>query len=313
MTTTILCVTPNVAIDRTLMVPDFQPGRVQRTREVLVQTGSKGVNVARALRTLGGSPLAMGLLGGHTGRHAAELVAHEGLPAVWTWYEGETRTCTIIVPSDGDVTVINENGRVGPDDWRHLAADVCAHLDGIAAVCISGSLPLGVPDDAPGDLVTAICAAGVPVWVDASGAALRHAVAAGATGIKVNGAEVGQLLGRTVDDPPGAAAAAQALRERGIQTAVVTLGARGAVLADASGAWFLPAPTIEAVSDVGSGDSFLAGLVLALMSGQGPQGALRYGTAAGAANALEPGAAQFSRESFTRLLAALDRQPVERL
>ena len=311
MTPTILCVTPNVAIDRTLMVPNFEPGKVQRTRDVLVQTGSKGVNVARALRTLGGAPLAMGLLGGHTGRHAAELVAHEGLPAVWTWFDGETRTCTIIVPADGDVTVINENGLVRPDDWRQLAADVGAHLDGIAAVCISGSLPLGVPDDAPGDLVSMICVAGVPVWVDASGAALHNAVAAVPTGIKVNGAEVGHLLGRAVDDPASAADAARAVRARGIETVVITLGAQGALLADVSGVYFVAAPRIDAISDVGSGDSFLAGLVLALTSGQGPPAALRCGVAAGAANALEPGAAQFSRESFNRLLAELDRQPVE--
>ena len=313
MSPTILCVTPNVAIDRTLMVPHFVPGKVQRTQEVFIQTGSKGVNVARALRTLGGAPLAMGLLGGHTGRHAAELVAHEGLAAVWTWYDGETRTCTIIVPGDGDVTVINENGLIHPGDWHQLAADVCAHLEGVAAVCISGSLPLGVPDSAPGDLVAAVCTAGAPVWVDASGAALRNAVAAVPTGVKVNGAEVGALLGRTVDDPASAAEAARALRERGIETAVITLGAQGAVLADADGAYFVAAPSIDAVSDVGSGDSFLAGLVLALTGGQDAVTALRCGVAAGAANALVPGAGQFSHDTFQHLLTGLNRQPVERV
>lgn len=313
MPPTILCVTPNVAIDRTLILPTLAQGQVQRVREVLVQTGSKGVNVARALRTLGGTPLAMGLLGGHNGRHAAELVEAEGLAAVWTWFSGETRTCTIIVEDGGEVTVLNENGRVSADAWALLKADVLAHLDGVSSVCISGSLPHGTPDAAPRDLVEAVQVAGVPVWVDLSGAPLRNAVEALPAGVKVNGAEIGALLGQAVADVRSAAAAGRALRERGIATVVVTLGALGAVLVDADSGVFVPAPKIDAISDVGSGDSFLAGMSLALCSGQDVVTALRWGVAAGAANTLIPGAAQFTRTMFDELLARIEQQPVERV
>lgn len=307
----ILCVTPNVAIDRTLMVPNFERGTVQRVGQVLAQAGGKGLNVARALRTIGGDPLVMGLLGGHNGRFAAEQVTREGLPAVWTWFEGETRLSTAIVAGAGEVTVLNENGVVQPADWHNLTADVLHNLHGVSLVCISGSLPLGVPDGAPGDLVTAVQAAGVPVWVDTSGTPLRNAVASVPAGVKVNGLEIGGLLGQTVDDPASAAEAARTLRERGIETVVITLGARGAVFADAAGAVFVAAPKIEPVSDVGSGDSFLAGLVQALASGASGADALRHGIAAGAANALVAGAGHFSRDTFDALLADLQRQPAE--
>ena len=59
--------------------------------------------------------------------------------------------------------------------------------------------------------------------------------------------------------------------------------------------------------------STLAAFVLALCEKQDAVAALRSGIAAGAANALLPGAAQFTRESFNRLLADLHRQPVERV
>lgn len=307
----ILCVTPNVAIDRTLLVPGFQPGKVQRVETALAQAGGKGLNVARALRTLGGDPLAMGLLGGHHGHMAADLFAREGFHAVWTWFDGETRISTAIVPGDGEVTVLNENGRIAPGDWQHMVDDILANLEGVTVVCISGSLPIGAPDDAPADLVKAVQAAGVPVWIDTSGAPLRNAIASRPFGVKVNGLEIGGLLESAVNDPASAADAARSLRERGIETVVVTLGAQGAVYVDATSACYVPAPKIDAVSDVGSGDSFLAGLVFGLTHGESSADALRRAIAAGAANALIAGAGQFSRETFDALMADLQRQPVE--
>jgi 1-phosphofructokinase family hexose kinase len=313
MPPTILCVTPNVAIDRTLLLSRLEQGQVQRVRDVLVQTGSKGVNVARALRTLGGTPLAMGLLGGHNGRQAAELVEAEGLAAVWTWFSGETRTCTIIVEDGGTVTVLNENGRISADAWVQLKTDVLAHLDGVSSVCISGSLPHGTPDSAPRDMVEAVQAAGVPVWVDLSGAPLRNAVAALPRGVKVNGAEIGALLDQPGEDVRSAAAAGRVLYERGIETVVVTLGALGAVLVDKDDAVYVPAPKIDAISDVGSGDSFLAAMALAYCSSQDAVTALRWGVAAGAANTLLPGAAQFTRNMFDELRMQIEQHPVERV
>lgn len=309
----IVCVTPNVALDRTLVVPDFTPGSVQRVQDVSVQAGGKGLNVARAVKTLGGDPLATGLLGGATGRQVEQLVTREGIPAAWTWFDGETRVATMIVPKSGGVTVLNERGRILPHDWERLASDVLANLDGVSAVCISGSLPDGAPDAAPGDLIHAIRAAGVPVWLDASGAALRTGVAARPTGLKVNGAEAGELLGTTMDNPTDAARAARELRVRGIGTVVITLGARGAVLSDAGGEIFVGAPAITLVSDVGSGDSFLAALVLALTRGADGATALCCGVAAGAANALQVGAARFDIASYQALLGKLMEQPVGRL
>ena len=65
---TIVCVTPNAALDRTLVVPDFAIGHISRIPNAIAVPGGKGLNVLRAVRILGGKPLAMGLLGGYTGR-----------------------------------------------------------------------------------------------------------------------------------------------------------------------------------------------------------------------------------------------------
>ena len=48
----IVTVTLNAAIDRTLTVPNFQRGQRHRASSGLALAGGKGINVARALKTL---------------------------------------------------------------------------------------------------------------------------------------------------------------------------------------------------------------------------------------------------------------------
>ena len=66
----ILCLTPNPATDRTLLVPNLQPGIVTRPTRTIVAAGGKGFNVARAIHLLGGQAICASMLGGHAGRLA---------------------------------------------------------------------------------------------------------------------------------------------------------------------------------------------------------------------------------------------------
>lgn len=84
----IACITQNVSVDHTYVVPNCAPGLIWRARETLVTCGGKGVNVARAIRLLGGVPICTGFLAGHTGQVAAELARAEGLQCCWSWIEG---------------------------------------------------------------------------------------------------------------------------------------------------------------------------------------------------------------------------------
>jgi 1-phosphofructokinase family hexose kinase len=283
----ILCVTPNPAVDRTLVVPGFVAGRVWRASRVHAACGGKGVNVARALAALGTNARCLGPLGGGTGDFVAAAALAEGLQAVWTRIAGETRTSVIIVGDGGEATVINEPGPVlSPEEWARLVALVAAEAQAADAVCISGSLPPGCPPGGAGRLVAAAAAQHRPVWVDASGDPLAAAVAAAPFGVKINAEEASALLGRPFVTASGAPQAARAILARGPRRAVVTLGAGGAVLADEEGCWRAHAPAIAAVNPVGSGDAFLAGLLKGFAEGRGCADALRLAVACGAANAL---------------------------
>lgn len=299
---TILCVTPNPAVDRTLVTPGFQPNDVNRASEALVAAGGKGMNVARALKILGSEPICMGLLGGHTGRLVAALAQQEGLRAEWTWFDGETRTCVIITDTRGNDTVVNEPGGVPAAAWKPLAADLAAQAAHASVAMLSGSLPRGVPREGYRDLITAVKAQGAAVWVDASSDALRHAYEAAPTGVKVNAAEASALLGGAITDVDSAVQAAQQLHQRNGATVVITLGQDGAVLADAGGRWAASTSPIAAVSSTGSGDSFFAGLIHAYQQGKPPSEALRKAVAVGAANALQAGGSRFSPSSVAEMM-----------
>jgi 1-phosphofructokinase family hexose kinase len=307
----ILCITPNPAVDRTLIVPQLNPGQVHRATRTLVAAGGKGLNVARASRILGGDPLCMGFLGGHSGRLVAELAGREGLRSAWTWTEAETRTCVIVVDElAGDATVFNENGPlVNAADWAALSAEVRRESASAEIVCLSGSLPPGSPVASLAGLLRELCAAGEQVWVDTSGTALSTALSVAGLNLKVNAYEAGAILNRNVDSVEAAFSAARALQERGANQVVITLGQAGAILVMLEGVWHAQPPTIRVMSSVGSGDSFLAGLVVAAAEKQPPPEALRWAVAAGTANALSAGGGQFSLGDFRSLLAQTSLSP----
>ena len=300
----ILCVTPNPALDRTVTAPGLRLGQVARATHSFTAAGGKGLNVARVARALGGAALCAGLLGGHSGRLLAELAEREGLPAAWTWFAGETRTSVILIdPQGGDATVVNEPGPpVAAEDWARLTADVRRAAAGSEYVCLSGSLPPGSTAELLAELLRSLVADGRRVWVDTSGAALAAALVVDAVGVKVNGAEAGEIAGRPIEHPAAALAAARELRRGAGGPTVLTLGGRGAVMLADSGAWHAQPPAVRVVSSVGSGDAFFAGLVLGLARGLGEPEALRQAAAAGAANALTVGGGRLAPGDFSAIL-----------
>ncbi len=174
---------------------------------------------------------------------------------------------------------------------------------------LSGSLPPGAPVDWYARLVVRLrqAAPGLRIAVDTSDAplaALAAAMPAVAPDlIKPNGEELGQLAGlpaeRAMALEDGAmrgeygpvVEAARVLVERGVATVMATLGAAGAVLVTAEGAWHAAAPKIHVLSTVGAGDSSVAGYVLADVRGGDATERLCTAVAYGSAAAGLPGTA----------------------
>jgi tagatose 6-phosphate kinase len=302
----IVTVTPNTALDRIEIVPSLTPGKVLRSTSLTLSAGGKGVNVARAIKNMGGEAACAGFLGGHTGRQHAGMVKQEKLPAVWTWIDGETRAAIVIVDeATGETTVINEEGpSVTTSDWDRMQAEVLKLAEKAEVVCLSGSLPLGLDPEAYTQMVRALNQVRRLVWVDSSGAALKAAVQSHPSVVKINGMEAAGLLGwREFQDVSTAAKAARTIQQSGLSQVVLTLGSLGAVLASDAGAWYACPPKIKAICPIGSGDAFLGGLVQAWLNHSPEPEVLRQAVAAGSANTLSVGGGKFTRQEYESVLA----------
>src|ERR1700680_1118017 len=105
-----LCVSPNPAIDKRLMVPSLVRGQVNRGRVVQNFPGGKSVHVAMVLHTLGGKPRWIGPCGGVTGRELLVGLSALGIQATPSATHQPTRTNLEVVEDDGTVTEILEPG-----------------------------------------------------------------------------------------------------------------------------------------------------------------------------------------------------------
>jgi 1-phosphofructokinase family hexose kinase len=299
----IVCVAGNPAIDKLFEVQAVRPGEIHRPDAFVPLPGGKGIHVAQVATALGAEAIATGILAGHHGRWLAETLAAEGVPGVFAWAaQGETRSClTVADRATGGLTEFYEDGlQVTPEDWAALVAVVDELLaQGPSWLAMAGSVP-AAPGGAVGyaSLVTAARAAGVRSAVDSRGADLARALEAGPDLVKINAGEASELLSATnIDDIAPAHEAAHAIRARAGgdgHAVVITLGERGMVMLDPDGAAWRGTVTGHGAYPVGSGDAFLAGLLVALTAdppAPWPEAA-RLALGAATANAQIPGAAR---------------------
>jgi ribokinase len=119
-----------------------------------------------------------------------------------------------------------------------------------------------------------------------------------------NESEAALLTGRSVESEEEARAAAQELLRLGVETVIITLGKRGALLAQDGSAARIPSFEVVAVDTTAAGDAFVGSFAVALAEGKMLREAVRWGNAAGALAATKMGAQPSlpTREALERLL-----------
>ncbi|HZF58557.1 MAG TPA: PfkB family carbohydrate kinase, partial [Rubrobacter sp.] len=106
----------------------------------------------------------------------------------------------------------------------------------------------------------------------------------------VNEHEAAFLLGERVEGVDGALAAAPRLLALGPRSAVITVGAAGAVFSDGESTAHVQAPKVEAVDTTGAGDAFVGALAAQLARDAALGEAVAYAARAGAAAVTKEGA-----------------------
>ena len=303
----ILTVTLNVALDRTVAVPRIALGNRHRAIDARVTAGGKGVNVARALKSLGEPVIATGMSAGPTGERIRELLDAEQVLHDFTEVAGDSRTnLSIVDPASGEQTEINERGpQVNPADMQRFT-DRLLYLAGGADFCvIAGSLPPGAETDAYGELISRLRETGVPVLLDTDGEPMRAGLRAQPAVVAPNVAEAEEAVGYEFTEPEDLFSGLTSLIEMGAEEAIVTTGSGCLAITGGPQARKRIEATIEplpTVASIGSGDAFLAGYVKSRRAGLSPQGCLAYGVACGAESTQHLGAGMLDANEVGRLV-----------
>jgi len=290
----LLTLTPNPSIDLLFEADRLVWDDANRIAMPRRRAGGQGINVVRAARALGGGGVAIAPLGGSAGDELRAMLAAEGTPLIAVPIRGETRVFVgVRERATGRSLLLNPRGpELSAAEGEALLAAVrralVEHRPSWFAAC--GSIPPGLPSDLYREAGRLAREHGARFVPDCDGEPLRLAVA-GADLLVPNAHEAARLLGRPVRGVDDALAAAPALLDTGAALAVITLGADGAVAADAAGVWHAVAPPVADGSAVGAGDAFLAALLLAREAGAATPDALREAVAAGTAALLGRGTA----------------------
>ena len=280
----LLVVSPNLCLDRIVVVPNLTLGRVHRAESVTELASGKGLNVARAARALGLAVTVVGIVGdGHGASAITDGARRHGVELDAVRVAGPVRVCTLIVDPGHHETVINEPGiAVGPHVVATLLARVEAARRDAEVMVLAGSLPPGMPATFYAQIIRR--AGSVPVILDAAGDPLRLGIAARPFLVKANRLELSESAGQTLATAEEVVQAGREIERSAGARVLITLGAVGAVLVTAEGSWLLTPPEVERVSSIGAGDSLTAGLVAGMVRGLPLPDAVRLGVAAAAAD-----------------------------
>lgn len=300
----ILCVGTTPTVQRTMLFDRLALDDVNRAAEVHEYASGKAVNVARVLTVLGESAFATGFSGGRRGEALLEDLTRANVPHDFVPTAAQTRLCTTVIDrAAGTATeLVEESPRATEPEWTKMIALIEGRIGSARATVFAGTLAPGAPPD-----FLARWVGRAPLLVlDAKGEPLRAALRAANRGrlvAKLNRDEFAATIGADVSADADLHAAIRREAPAG-GWLIVTLGKSGAAALVDGRLWRVTPPNVQAVSAVGSGDSFTAGLVAGLVAGldRGPEYALRLASVCGAANALTPHSGHLNRADVKRLL-----------
>lgn len=266
-----------------------KPGETVTDAELSLHNGGKGANQTAAVALLGASVAMLGRVGDDDlGEPLIEALEEKGVDTTHIQaVEGEsTGAAFITVTPDGENAITVAPG-----------ANRCVHakeVDGAAGAIGEAEIVVAQMEVSAETVARVVEVAeenGTRVLVNlAPPMQLPQETLEKLDPLVVNEHEAAFLLNEKVEGVDGACAAAPELLVLGPRSAVITLGADGAVCAAGEEVWHLESPEVEVVDTTGAGDAFVGALAVRLAGGDALENAVSYAVRAGAAAVTKEGA-----------------------
>jgi ribokinase len=267
------------------------PGETVTGGRFVIAAGGKGANQAVAAARLGAEVTFVARVGRDMfGDQAIAGYQREGILTDCIVQDADepTGVALILVDSQGENLISVASGAnhaLRPTDVQRAAERIRS-----ADVVV---LQLEIPLETVEAAAAMARAAGVPVILDPAPAPaqpLPHELMSLVACIKPNESEAERLTGIRVVDEASARQAAAQLRQCGADTAVVTLGAKGAVYDSPRGAGCVPAPRVVALDSTAAGDAFSGALACGWARKLALPAAIAYASAVAALSVTRLGA-----------------------
>ena len=299
----IITITFNPAIDKSTSVEKLIPEKKLNCELPVYEPGGGGINVARAIKKLGGEATAVYLAGGYSGIRFTELLKGESIETIVTETQNDTRENLVVFENN-----TNKQFRFGmpglkvsEPEWQAFLKSI-EDIDKIDFIVASGSLPEGIPSDIFAKIALIAQDKKAKFIVDTTGEALTKAVEAGVYLIKPNLGELSSLTGKGELSVESVGKVARQLIQKGkCEVVAVSMGADGAMLVTKDLMLAIKPPKVDRKSTVGAGDSMVAGIVLSLANNKDLIESVQYGVACGTAATMNEGSELCRKEDAERL------------
>ena len=287
----ILTVTLNPALDKILILQDFQVHRLHRLgRDELSLTvpGGKGVNIAMALQCLGNDVVATGFAGGYEGHMLCDQLRQQGVTTSFIFSEGATRTNTSILDLKNEtLTEINDFGQQIPESDQAFFLDNYEHLlHRTKMVVIAGSLPVGVPVSFIKRLIEIAHTRKIKVIVHTASKYLEPLIETSPFLINPDMRSSHVLFDRSVDGIDQFLETGKEILEKCERTEFVVFTHRieNVVAVTRYRSYILRPQGLKIVNMLGYADAYLSGFIHAYYQKLPPRRVLEYASAAGLTN-----------------------------
>jgi len=287
----IVTITFNPAIDKSTTISTLVPEKKLKCTPPVFEPGGGGINVARAIKKLGGNATAIYLAGGYSGKFLNQLLEEDHIHSIVIETAQHSRENLIVLDISSNLQY--RFGMPGPvtneNEWKKVLDEIEKMTD-VDFIVASGSLPSGVPKDIFARIADISKRKKAKFIVDTSGEALKDAVNEGVYLLKPNLSELSFLAGKEELNGNEVEDVAKNLIIKGkCEVIVVSLGATGAMLVTKDETHHIIPPPVKKNSTVGAGDSMLAGFVLSLSENKSLLEAAQYGVACGTAASMTYG------------------------
>lgn len=258
----VITVTLNPAIDQTLQISDFQVNQVNRVESKRLDVGGKGINVSKSLAQMGVDSIAMGVLGGNSGKWIEQQLTLMNMKCDFVYFNQDTRTNTKIVDlKNSAYTDINEPGMpLEKEILDELEKRLLLNIKPGDVVVLAGKLPPKTDVAIYQKWIGLIKNKGAMAFLDSDGEEFRLGVQAMPTLIKPNEDELGRLVKRKLKTLDEIIQAGKELIQEGIEKVIVSLGEKGALFISKDQVLLGHGLKVKVESTVGAGDAMMAAL-----------------------------------------------------